>query len=141
MLKCKIPLNNQPLTTILLAERTTLLSESAIIHQIAYSQIKSSGYSRASVRQTASRLRSRIESVLDWATVNGWRKGDNPARLKGHMEYLLPKVRVPCLATNTVKWPNRRRVRLALYFAEKGTTHGSRYLFHHPAEGCVVKGR
>ena len=44
-------------------------------------------------KETASRLRGRIESVLDWATVNGWRKGDNPARLKGHMVYLLPKVR------------------------------------------------
>lgn len=44
--------------------------------------------------ETATRLRGRIESVLDWATVKGWRKGDNPARLKGHMEYLLPKVRV-----------------------------------------------
>ena len=43
---------------------------------------------------TATRLRGRIESVLDWATVKGWRKGDNPARFKGHMEYLMPKVRV-----------------------------------------------
>lgn len=44
-------------------------------------------------QETASRVRGRIESVLDWATVKGWRKGDNPARFKGHMEYLLPKVR------------------------------------------------
>lgn len=44
--------------------------------------------------ETATRLRGRIESVLDWATVKGWRKGDNPARFKGHMEYLMPKVRV-----------------------------------------------
>lgn len=44
-------------------------------------------------KETASRLRGRIESVLDWAAVNGWRNGDNPARLKGHMVYLLPKVR------------------------------------------------
>lgn len=43
--------------------------------------------------ETASRLRGRIQSVLDWATVNGWRKGENPARLKGHMQYLLPQVR------------------------------------------------
>lgn len=44
--------------------------------------------------ETATRLRGRIEAVLDWATVKGWRKGDNPARFKGHMEYLMPKVRV-----------------------------------------------
>ena len=43
--------------------------------------------------ETATRLRGRIESILDWATVSGWRTGDNPARFKGHMEYLLPKVR------------------------------------------------
>jgi integrase len=43
--------------------------------------------------ETATRLRGRIESILDWSTVNGWRKGDNPARFRGHMEYLLPKVR------------------------------------------------
>jgi len=41
--------------------------------------------------ETASRLRGRIESVLDWATVRGYRAGDNPARLKGHLDTLLPK--------------------------------------------------
>ena len=41
--------------------------------------------------ETASRLRGRIESVLDWATVRGYRKGDNPARWKGHLDKLLPR--------------------------------------------------
>jgi len=41
--------------------------------------------------ETASRLRGRIESILDWATVRGYRTGDNPARLKGHLDNLLPK--------------------------------------------------
>ena len=41
--------------------------------------------------ETASRLRGRIESVLDWCTVRGYRKGDNPARWKGHLDKLLPK--------------------------------------------------
>lgn len=39
--------------------------------------------------ETASRLRGRIESVLDWATVRGFRTSDNPARWKGHLENLL----------------------------------------------------
>ena len=39
--------------------------------------------------ETASRLRGRIESVLGWATVRGYRKGENPARWKGHIEHLL----------------------------------------------------
>lgn len=39
--------------------------------------------------ETASRLRGRIEAILDWATVNNFRKGDNPARWNGHLEHLL----------------------------------------------------
>lgn len=42
--------------------------------------------------ETASRLRGRIESVLDWATVSGYREGDNPARWRGHLENLLPSL-------------------------------------------------
>jgi integrase len=40
--------------------------------------------------ETASRVRGRIESVLDWATARGYRQGENPARWKGHLENLLP---------------------------------------------------
>ena len=40
--------------------------------------------------ETASRLRGRIEAVLDWATVRGHRKGENPARWRGHLDKLLP---------------------------------------------------
>lgn len=40
--------------------------------------------------ETASRVRQRIEAVLDWATVAGHRNGDNPARWKGHLEHILP---------------------------------------------------
>ena len=40
--------------------------------------------------ETASRVRGRIEAVLDWATARGFRKGENPARWKGHLKNLLP---------------------------------------------------
>jgi integrase len=40
--------------------------------------------------QTAKRVRGRIESILDWATVRGFRQGDNPARWRGHIAKLLP---------------------------------------------------
>src|SRR5271170_1141724 len=40
--------------------------------------------------ETASRVRGRIESVLDWAKARGYRQGENPARWKGHLENLLP---------------------------------------------------
>jgi integrase len=41
--------------------------------------------------ETASRVRGRIETVLDYAAARHWRQGDNPARWKGHIENLLPK--------------------------------------------------
>jgi integrase len=41
--------------------------------------------------ETATRLRGRIESVLDWATFNKYRHGDNPARWKGHLAHSLAK--------------------------------------------------
>jgi len=40
--------------------------------------------------ETASRTRGRIEAVLDWATIRGYRKGENPARWKGHLDAILP---------------------------------------------------
>jgi integrase len=41
-------------------------------------------------RETASRVRQRIEAILDYATAQGSRTGDNPARWKGNMKFLLP---------------------------------------------------
>jgi len=40
--------------------------------------------------ETASRVRSRMEAVLDWAKVSGLRNGENPARWRGHLDHLLP---------------------------------------------------
>lgn len=40
--------------------------------------------------ETAKRLRGRVEAVLDWATVRGYRKGENPARWKGFLDTILP---------------------------------------------------
>jgi hypothetical protein len=41
--------------------------------------------------ETASRVRGRIEAVLNWATAKKLRSGDNPARWRGHLDQLLPK--------------------------------------------------
>ena len=43
--------------------------------------------------ETASRLRGRIEKVLDAAKANGLRSGENPARWRGHLDHLLPKAK------------------------------------------------
>ncbi|MBT7956789.1 MAG: tyrosine-type recombinase/integrase [Rhodospirillaceae bacterium] len=41
--------------------------------------------------ETAKRLRGRIENILDWAKVSGYREGDNPALWRGHLDNVLPK--------------------------------------------------
>ena len=41
--------------------------------------------------ESASRIRGRIELVLDWAKVRGYRGGENPARWRGHLDKTLPK--------------------------------------------------
>jgi integrase len=45
----------------------------------------------ATKTETASRVRQRIEAVLDYATAIKARTGDNPARWRGHLDHLLPK--------------------------------------------------
>ena len=75
--------------------------------------------------ETATRVRGRIESVLDWATARGYRTGDNPARLRGHIENLLPAI------------SKRRRVQHhpALPYVELGAFIASL----HTQEGIAAK--
>ncbi|MCG5513640.1 tyrosine-type recombinase/integrase [Ectothiorhodospira shaposhnikovii] len=40
--------------------------------------------------ETASRVRGRVEKVLDYATVSGFREGENPARWRGNLDAILP---------------------------------------------------
>ena len=40
--------------------------------------------------ETAARVRGRIENVLDYGKSRGWRDGENPARWRGHLSFLLP---------------------------------------------------
>jgi len=56
----------------------------------------------ATKTETASRLRGRIEAVLAYATVQGHREGDNPARWKGNLETALPK---PSKVKKEKHWP------------------------------------
>lgn len=41
--------------------------------------------------ETASRVRGRIESILDWCAVRNYRTGENPARWRGHLKKVLPE--------------------------------------------------
>jgi len=40
--------------------------------------------------ETADRVRARLEAILGWSTVRGYRSGENPARWKNHLEHVLP---------------------------------------------------
>ena len=42
------------------------------------------------IPESASRLRGRIENILDAAKAKGYRNGENPARWRGHLKTLLP---------------------------------------------------
>jgi integrase len=63
------------------------LPVSTIDETLVLRALKAIWYSKP---ETAARLRGRIESVLDWARVNGYRTGENPARWKGHLQHSLP---------------------------------------------------
>jgi integrase len=41
--------------------------------------------------ETATRVRQRIEAVLEFAKARGWRSGENPARWRGHLDHMLAK--------------------------------------------------
>ena len=47
-------------------------------------------------QETAARVRARIERVLSWATVRGYRQGENPARWRGHLDQLLARRSKAC---------------------------------------------
>lgn len=64
---------------------------------------------------TATRLRGRIESVLSWATVSGYRSGDNPARWAGNLKELLPK---PSKVSKVTKQPALSQADFPKWFAE-----------------------
>lgn len=55
--------------------------------------------------ETASRLRGRLELVLDWATARGFRDGLNPARWRGHLDKLLPRPSKVATSTHHIALP------------------------------------
>ena len=72
--------------------------------------------------ETASRVRGRIESILDWATVRGYRKGDNPARWRGHLDHLLP---MPAKVRKVVHHPAVPFDEMPAFMRELGRQEGT----------------
>ncbi|MDT1064376.1 tyrosine-type recombinase/integrase [Paracoccus sp. CPCC 101403] len=50
-----------------------------------------------SKHETATRVRSRLEAVLSWASVNELRTGENPARWKGNLKELMPSFKTAAI--------------------------------------------
>lgn len=72
--------------------------------------------------ETASRLRGRIEAVLTWAAVSGYRSGENPARWRGNLDAVLSK---PSKVAAVVHHPALPLSNAAGWFAELRTREGS----------------
>lgn len=66
--------------------------------------------------ETASRLRNRIERILDYAGSHGWREGENPARWRGHLANILPKPSAVAKVEHhaAVRWQDISQVMAAL---------------------------
>jgi integrase len=75
----------------------------------------------ATKTETATRIRGRIESILDWATVKGYRIGANPARWRGHLDKLLPK---PSKVTEVVHHPALHYDDIPAFIEELGDVKG-----------------
>jgi integrase len=65
--------------------------------------------------ETAVRLRGRLEKILDWATVSGYRTGLNPARWKGHLDTLLAR---PKKVANAKHFPALPFIEIGAFMVE-----------------------
>jgi integrase len=71
--------------------------------------------------QTADRTRNRVEKVLDFATVRGWRSGDNPARWKSFLDQVLPAPRALAPVKHLAATPYDQLPRVMAAMAADGT--------------------
>lgn len=69
---------------------------------------------------TATRVRERIEKVLDWATAMNLRTGENPARLKGNLDKLLPAAKKISTVKHHASLPWRDTPRFIAALKTKG---------------------
>lgn len=75
----------------------------------------------ATKTETASRVRQRVEAVLDSVTVQKKRTGDNPARWRGHLAVILPK---PTAVTKVENFAALPYAELPSFMAALRSRHG-----------------
>ena len=71
--------------------------------------------------ETATRVRGRIEMILDWAKVRHYREGENPARWRGHLDKILPAPSKVTKVTHHAAIPYRKLPEVMHRIAEKDT--------------------
>jgi integrase len=94
------------------------------------------------VPETASRVRQRIEAVLDAARVKGWRTGENPARWKGHLAGELPQPRKVKRVEHrpALPWERMGEFMAALAEREGIAAHALRFVILTAARTGEVRG-
>jgi integrase len=92
--------------------------------------------------ETATRLRGRIESILDWAAVNKFRMGENPARWRGHLEFLLanPGKVAPVVNRPALPWAEAPAFMALLREREGITPRALEFLIYTVARSVEVRG-
>ena len=92
--------------------------------------------------ETASRLRGRIEAVIDYGTVHGWRKGDNPARWSGYLDQIFAskeKIK-PVKHHAAVPWAELPTVMMKLKTTESSSSRALRFLIFTVTRSFEVRG-
>jgi len=92
--------------------------------------------------ETATRLRGRIEQILDWATAHGHRTGTNPARWRGQLEHILadPNKVAPVKHHAAVPFAELPGVYLQLSAIEGQSARALRFLILTAARSGEVRG-
>ncbi len=92
--------------------------------------------------ETATRLRGRIEQILDWATAHGHRTGTNPARWRGQLEHILadPRKVAPVSHHAAIPFDELPAVYLRLAAIEGQSARALRFLILTAARSGEVRG-
>src|SRR5450830_880830 len=92
--------------------------------------------------ETATRLRWRIEAILDWATVNKFRIGDNPARWRGHLEFLLanPNKVAPVINRPALAWTEAPAFLADLHERDGVAARALEFLIYTAGRSSEVRG-
>lgn len=92
--------------------------------------------------ETASRVRGRIEAVLDYAKALGWREGENPAQWKGNLAHVLPRRSqlAPVKHYAALPWPEMGAFMAALRLREGVSARALEFTILTAARSGEVRG-